>query len=95
MHGVPIEGLDAAEALHVRLHAVEVEEAHAVVAGARKHSRPAVVHVQRGNVLALACSSMSSVQQYYKCTARDHTRCGPRPERQRTYPGLQHLRFVK
>ena len=45
MHGVPIKGLNAAEALHVRLHAVEVEQAHAVVAGAREHSRPAVVHV--------------------------------------------------
>ena len=64
MHGVPIKGLNAAEALHVRLHAVEVEQAHAVVAGARDHPRPAVVHVQRGNVLALACSTlaMSKIQ---------------------------------
>ena len=67
MHGVAIEGLDAAEALHVRLHAVEVEQAHAVVAGARDHPRPAVVHVQRGDILALACST-SAVSRAQPCS---------------------------
>ena len=61
MYWVPVEGLYAAEALHVRLHAVEVEEAHAVVAGARDHSGPAVVHIQRGNVFALACSTQATI----------------------------------
>ena len=60
MHRVPIKGLYAAEALHVRLHAVEVEQAHAVVAGACDHSGPAVVHIQRGNILALACSNLAT-----------------------------------
>ena len=67
MHGVPIEGLDAAEALHVRLHAVEVKQAHAVVTGARDHSRPAVVYIQRGNVLALACSTLA-VSKIHPCS---------------------------
>ena len=55
MHGVPLAGLAAPEALQVGLHAVEVEQAHAVVARAGRHAHARMVHVQRRDHLALAC----------------------------------------
>ena len=50
-----VRGLNPAEAAHVRLHAIEVKHAQAVVPAPRKQARPTVVHIQRRDDLSLAC----------------------------------------
>lgn len=54
--GVPLRGLQAAEGAQVGLHAREVKHAQGVVVRPRQQPRPAVVQVQRGHHLALACA---------------------------------------
>lgn len=67
VHRVAIRGLQPSEAAHVRLHAVEVKHAQAVVSTPSQQTRPAVIHIQRCHNLTLACARRTDQMLHCRC----------------------------